>query len=145
MGRILPALTRDTIETMEVDYRPLILVVEDYPDLQQAYKTVLSSEGFDVRTAADGQTALDVAAQEEFDLILLDIVLPRLDGFGFLEAYSPTDHPETKIVIFSNMFTPEYVKKAKDLGAHRYYTKASFTPKDLAMVLREVISFPGEK
>ena len=62
-----------------------VLVVEDEPDLQIIYRDVLSREGFDVHLAGDGEVALERVTTEHFDVLVVDFLLPRMDGVEFLE------------------------------------------------------------
>ncbi len=118
-----------------------VLIVEDDAVLRSAYETVLKIEGYDTRTAGDGQAALKVAQKQEFDVILLDMLMPNMNGLEFLQAFqAPAHHPQTKIIVFSNMSVPSDVKQTMQLGATKYLTKSSFTPKEMASIISEVLS-----
>jgi two-component system chemotaxis response regulator CheY len=117
-----------------------ILIVEDNAALQKIYVTLLTKEGYDVEFACDGKQALEKASAKPPDLILLDMMMPNLDGVGFLRAYDlKNKHPDVKVVIFSNTELPEKVKEARELGALRYMTKYNFTPKDMIAMIREML------
>ncbi len=114
-----------------------VLIVEDDPTLREAFTIAFKTAGFFVASAEDGLGALDKAAHHEFDLIILDILMPHLDGFGFLEKFDcQHKHPDTKIIVFSNDFSLDNAKRAKDLGAYLYYAKAALTPHDLVKAVR---------
>jgi CheY-like chemotaxis protein len=116
-----------------------ILVVEDDATLQEAYKIVLGMDKtYIVKTADDGLKAIDILRDFTPDVILLDMHMPHMNGLEFLEAYRPTKHPKTKVIVFSNIVTPEQTKKALDLGAYEYLTKSSYTPTSILEKLREV-------
>jgi len=118
-----------------------VLIVEDDAVLRSAYETVLTLEGYATRTAGDGQEALKFAEAKEFDVILLDMLMPTMNGLEFLQAYQAlTKHPQTKIIVFSNMSVPSDVKQTMRLGATKYLTKSSFTPKEMASIIKEVLS-----
>jgi CheY-like chemotaxis protein len=102
-----------------------ILIVEDYPNLQLVYKTALEAEGYEVWQAADGEAALVIAQEHEPDLILLDLLLPREGGLEFLREFDTKQHPRVKVVVFSNMASPELYAEAKQLGATQYLIKAN--------------------
>jgi CheY-like chemotaxis protein len=120
---------------------PSVLIVEDDAVLRSAYETVLTMEGYRAQTAADGLKALDAAETEEFDVILLDMLMPNLGGLEFLQAFeAKTKHPKTKIIVFSNMSVPSDVKDAMQLGATKYLTKSSFTPKEMESIITEVLT-----
>lgn len=120
-----------------------VLIVEDNAALQKIYVTLLTKEGYDVEFASDGKQALEKASASPPDLILLDMMMPNLDGVGFLRAYDiKNKHPNTKVVIFSNTEVPAKVKEARELGATRYMTKYNFSPKDMIGMIREMLG-PG--
>ena len=81
-----------------------ILVVEDERMLQEAYKHVLNFKGYDVSIAADGIEGLKQLAKRKPDVVLLDVLMPRLDGMGFLErADIKNAYPNTKVIACSNL------------------------------------------
>jgi len=110
-----------------------ILVVEDEDLLRESYRIIISTEPYDVDTAKNGQEALDKCAEKTYDLILLDLMMPVLDGVGFLERF---DNPDTKVVILSNLSTGEVLEKALKLGADSNIIKASLSPRDLLSKVR---------
>ncbi len=117
-----------------------ILIVEDDAMLQSAYVTVLKAEGYEVAAASDGLEGLAAANDLKPDAILLDMLMPNLNGLEFLQAYqAPQKHPRTKIVVFSNMSVPSDVRSAMSLGATKYLTKSSFTPKEIAEIIKDVL------
>jgi len=117
-----------------------VLIVEDNPALQKIYVTLLSKEGYNVAFVSDGKQALEKATAEPPDLILLDMMMPNLDGVGFLRAYDlKNKHPDVKVMVFSNTEVPAKVKEAMELGAIRYLTKYNFTPKDMVAAIRGVL------
>jgi CheY-like chemotaxis protein len=120
---------------------PKILIVEDDLTIQAAYKLVLEAEGFDVLVANDGVAAMEQINSVEPDVILLDMLMPNMDGLQFLEAYDlKGKHPNVKVISFSNMSVPESKAKALELGVSRYLTKSSFTPKHMVEQIREVLA-----
>src|SRR5687768_6093250 len=95
-----------------------VLVIEDNKTLNHAYKLILQREGFNVRVAYNGQEGLELARLSEPSLILLDMLMPLMDGVEFLEQYKPKEHPDTTIIILSNLIEDTEVQKALKLGAH---------------------------
>jgi CheY-like chemotaxis protein len=123
-----------------------ILVVEDDPTLQEAYKIVLGMEkSYIIQTANDGLHALEILQDYTPDVILLDMHMPHMSGLEFLEAYDPHYHKETKVLVFSNIVTPEQTQQALELGASEYLTKSAFTPTSILEKLREVITPQNKK
>lgn len=116
-----------------------ILIIEDDAILQNAYHTVLSMEGFEVDAAPDGLEGLKLAQEKKPDLVLLDMLMPNMNGLQFLKLFEPLKHPETKVIVFSNIMAPEDVKQAMELGAVKYLTKATFTPKEMVSTIKEVL------
>lgn len=104
-----------------------ILFIEDESALQRAVSQVLSEEGFKIISALDGETGLKVAQAEIPDLILLDLVLPKKDGFEVLKELK--GNPSTShipIIILSNLEGSSDVMKAMDLSATTYLVKANY-------------------
>lgn len=117
-----------------------VLIAEDDAVLRSAYETVLTLEGYQVVAASDGLEALELAEKQDPDIILLDMLMPNLNGLEFLERFrGPKEHPHTKIIVFSNMSVPSDVKDAMRLGATKYLTKSSFTPKEMEGIIQEVL------
>ncbi len=116
-----------------------VLIVEDYPSLQMQYKIVLESEGYEVWVAKDGEEALRLAMAHEPDLILLDLLLPKEGGLEFLRAYDTQKHSHVRVVVFSNMASPELYEEAQKLGATQYLIKANYTPQEVIGVLRAAL------
>ena len=78
-----------------------ILVVEDDEHIQQFIHKALTKEGYTVLTAADGAAALDMIAQQQPQMILLDMWMPTLDGYGFIDAYRKTSRAHIPIVVMT--------------------------------------------
>jgi len=117
---------------------PKILIVEDDADLNNAYRLILTREGFEAECAADGIEA--IAKLEDFtpDLVLLDIRMPNLDGVGFLEQSKiSTRFPEAIVIVFTNFDLNKDIESTFKLGVNRYVLKSSITPKDLVKIVRE--------
>jgi two-component system, OmpR family, response regulator MprA len=113
--------------------RARLLVVDDEPDILSTFETILRSEGYDVVTACDGVEALDAVRGARFDVILLDLLLPRLDGWavlGELRAIAPT----TRVVILCADVDTEGEIEAFRLGAVNILLK----PPDVDKLLRLV-------
>lgn len=117
-----------------------VLIIEDDDILQSAYNTVLTIEGFETYTANDGVEGLKIAREHSPEVILLDMLVPNLDGLEFLKKYDQKrKHSNTKIIVFSNMTVPSEVKAAMNLGAYKYLTKSSYTPKEVIGIIKEAL------
>jgi DNA-binding response OmpR family regulator len=120
-----------------------ILLVEDEEILRDAYKSVLQSEGFEVHIAHNGLDALEKCRYAQYDVILLDLMMPELDGVGFLQqANLKQSSPNTKVIVFSNLSSGQVITKAFELGANTYVLKSDLSPKELIMVINKVSSRP---
>lgn len=107
-----------------------ILLVEDDPFLSEIYFTSLNYAGFHVTHVEDGKKCLEMLEEEKFDLLVLDLLLPKIDGF---EVIKKIKEKNIKIPIFilSNLSGEEYIKKTKKLGVKEYLLKTKFTPKEI--------------
>lgn len=118
-----------------------ILVVEDEEILREAYQKILSREGYDVVCAADGIEALACLERVAPDLILLDMLMPHMDGLTFLErAGLQRRYPHTKVVAFSNLSSQDGLASMLCKGATMQLLKSSLSPKQLVAVVSELTS-----
>jgi DNA-binding response OmpR family regulator len=114
-----------------------ILIVEDEKPIAKALELKLDSSGFEADIAGDGNVALDKVAAEKYDLVLLDIVMPNLDGFGFLSKVKEKNIA-VPVIVTSNLSQEEDINKAKALGAVDYYVKSN-TP--LSSIVEKINKF----
>ena len=114
-----------------------ILIVEDEESLAQMYKTKFEKEGYLVLVASDGMEGLELAGREKPDIILLDIILPKKDGFMVLnELKSDKKTSKMKVIMLTNLGQDEDIAKGKKIGALDYFVKASLTPAQLVDKVR---------
>lgn len=109
-----------------------ILLVEDDETLSETYIQRFSAEGFDVKRVPNGEEALSAALSFKPDLVLLDIMMPKVNGFDVLDILRNT--PETvnsRIVVLSALSQPEDMEKAKELGADDYLVKSQVVLADI--------------
>ena len=105
-----------------------ILFIEDEYALQKTFGEVLKQEGYEMISALDGEVGLRLAKSQKPDLILLDLILPKVHGFTVLKKLK--ESPETKdipIIVLTNLERMEDVDKAIELGAKTYLVKAQYT------------------
>ena len=126
-----------------------ILVVEDDPFLSDIYNTKLKQAGFSVELAMTGEECVNKLTAGEYDLMVLDIVLPQLDGWEILGRVGEMrqKNPESyinrlKIIILSNLGQKEEIKKGLDLGADGFMIKAHFTPSEVAAEIEKALKLP---
>ena len=109
-----------------------VLLAEDDRFLRRAAEARLRRHGLDVLTAADGEEALRVARAEPLDLILLDIMMPKLDGFQVLKALKEDEATaRIPVLVLSNLGQERDVAQAKALGALAFLVKAHLSLQDL--------------
>lgn len=116
-----------------------ILIVDDESSLAKVLNLKLTAEGFNVVIALNGQDALDQAEKNHFDLILLDLVMPILDGFEVLEKLKQTGN-STPIIVASNLSQEEDINKVKELGALKFFVKSSTPLHVLVDNVKEVLN-----
>jgi DNA-binding response OmpR family regulator len=116
-----------------------LLIIEDDELLVKMYSTKCSMEGLQVDTALDGQEALEKLQKNNYDIILLDLMLPKVDGFEVLEKLRASAWPNAKkpVVVFSNLGQQSDIDRAKKLGANDYLVKANLTPNQVVEKLHE--------
>lgn len=119
------------------DKKPIVLIVEDDFALSDAFGMILSASGYDVHRAHDGKEALDYLEHHLPDAVLLDILMPVMDGREFLRNYKNDHH--LPIVALSNLDAKDDVEEVLSLGASRYILKSSVTPETLTNVIKEII------
>ena len=115
-----------------------ILIVEDEKTLSDMYEDKFKTAGYGVKVAFSAEEAIDYLKTKKPDLILLDILLPRKNGIGFLEEFKKTaDATGVPIVGFSNYDDPETKQKAFELGVKDYLLKTQYTPQQLLEKLQQ--------
>lgn len=117
-----------------------ILIVEDDKFLRDLLEAKLIKENFPISIAIDGEEGLRKARDEKPDLVLLDLILPGMNGFEILKNMK--ENPETvniKVIILSNLGQEEEVEKAMALGATDYLIKAHFTLEEIVEKIKKVL------
>src|SRR5688572_15312220 len=109
-----------------------ILIVEDDQFLILAYRKKLGISGHDVDVAHDGEEALVILQTDRPDIILLDLLMPNMDGFELLAKIKQAEGlKDIPIIVASNLSDSDYVERAKALGAADYVVKSDLTMEDL--------------
>ena len=118
-----------------------ILIVEDDPLLVKMYSTKFKSEGFDVISASDGLEGFRLAIEEKPDVIILDIMMPKMSGHDVLAKLRTNEKiNKVPVIVLSNLTQQSEAQKALDLGAKEYMAKASFTPGQVVDRVKKYIS-----
>jgi DNA-binding response OmpR family regulator len=118
-----------------------ILIIEDESALQKSLNDILSQDDYQVVSALDGELGVQLACKEKPDLILLDLVLPKLHGLEVLKKVR--ENPETKsipVIVLTNLESMQDIEKAMELGANSYLVKANYSLKDLLIKIEQILA-----
>lgn len=118
-----------------------ILIIEDDSFISDMYKIKFESEGFGVKVATDGIQGLEIAQRWQPDLVLLDVVMPKMDGFTVLQNFK--EKPEVRdipVIMLTNLGQKDSVSKGLKLGAADYIIKAHFTPLEVVEKVKEFLN-----
>lgn len=117
-----------------------VLLVEDEALIRELYARQLAKSGFLVKSAADGESGLQALNQEKFDLLLLDIMLPGINGLEMLKAFKSKDPNSTMLVILlTNLGQESVIKEGFELGANAYLIKTSYTPDQIVQEVKNTL------
>ncbi len=118
-----------------------VLIIEDDKFLSELMSTKLSKEGFTVTLATDGETGLQKVSEVKPQVVLLDIMLPGMNGFDVLEGIKKLGEPLTQIpvIIMSNFGQEGKIQKGMELGAKDFLVKANFTTGEIVEKIKGVL------
>ncbi len=117
-----------------------VLLVEDDNNLREIFEMRLQAEGYTTVTASDGEEALAVAMKEKPDLIVADVMMPKLSGFEMLETLrAAPEMKETKVVMMTALGQAEDQARGEKLGVVKYLVKSQVTLEDFARVIKEIL------
>lgn len=117
-----------------------IMIVEDDASLREIYGIRIAAEGYDIVSAGDGEEALAMAVREKPDLILADVMMPKISGFDMLDILRST--PETagiKVVMMTALSGDDQRQRGESLGADRYLVKSQVGIEDMVNAIHEVL------
>lgn len=118
-----------------------VLVVEDETSYLKVYRLKLEKEGYDVVFAEDGEEAIKKVDQEHPDVILLDLMLPKKNGFFVLkEIRERKEMSSVPIIVASNLGQEEDRQRAQEMGAQDYFVKANTSMADILQIIKKHIS-----
>ena len=121
-------------------YMKKVLFVEDDPFLIDIYGTKLKQAGYEIAVQSDGEKVVASILKEKPDVVVLDIVLPHVDGWDILRSIQENEEAKrTKIIILSNLGQKDEVEKGLQLGAARYLIKAHYTPSQVVGEITKVL------
>jgi len=117
-----------------------ILIIEDEETLQKALSQYLEEENFEVFSAMDGEKGLEMVKKEKPDLILLDIILPKKDGFQVLEEIKQNEVTKNiPVILLTNLESIDDIQKAFDKGATTYLVKSEYKLEDIVKKINETL------
>lgn len=121
-----------------------ILLVEDEDFIRELYVRQLTKAGFLVKSAPDGQSGLETLKNEQFDLLLLDIMLPGMNGLQLLREFK-TNYPTSPMItiLLTNLGQEAVIKEGFELGAQAYLIKASYTPDQVVTEVKNALFGTG--
>ncbi len=118
-----------------------ILIVEDDSFLAEMYQTKFNLEGFNVMVAGDGEVGLKLAKKENPGIILLDILLPKIDGFTVLrQLKSDAKTKSIPVILLTNLGQKDDIKKGLEQGAEGYMIKAHFMPSEVVDKVKKILN-----
>ena len=118
-----------------------VLIVEDEDILRKAYVNVFTMEKFQVSEAENGEAALVQIEKVRPDIVILDILMPIMNGIEFLEKVSLLKrYPKTKVLVLSNLSDKDTVDQVISLGASKHLVKSSLSPSQLVQTVRSLLN-----
>lgn len=118
---------------------PKVLIIDDDPFIADMYVLKFKDERFDVIASRDGRDGLKKIKEFRPDVVVLDLVMPDMDGFGVLETLRKEGGQQPKILVLSNLGQKEDVERGMSLGASDYAVKAHFTPSEVVERVRALL------
>lgn len=120
--------------------KKVILIIEDDTFFQNLISKKLVNEGFEVLVASDSRQALSILEEKKPNLIILDLILPVLDGFGILSIVKKDEKTkDIPVIILSNLGQKEEIERAIALGAVDFMIKVNFTPEEIVRKIKSII------
>jgi CheY-like chemotaxis protein len=118
-----------------------VLIAEDDPMISEIYQKKFTDNGYIVLTAFSGDQVLEIVKKEKVDILLLDLLIPRLDGFSVIENLRNGKYdPDIKIIVSSNLSQREDQEKVMALGANGFILKSQYTPSEMIKEIEKLTS-----
>ncbi len=117
-----------------------VLIIEDDSYISDMYKIKFDSENFETTVAEDGIKGIKEIERQKPDIVLLDIVMPKVDGFSVLKMIKKNENSkDIPVVMLTNLGQKENVERGFELGATSYIIKAHFTPSEVVKKVKEIL------
>lgn len=118
--------------------KPKIAIIEDDQAISQMYRIKFESEGFSVETAENGRIGLDLVKQMKPDMVLLDLMMPEMNGTDMLQAMRATDWgKDVKVIVLTNMGESEAPDILNQLNVRAFIVKADMTPRQVSELVKK--------
>ncbi|MBQ6154418.1 response regulator [bacterium] len=121
-----------------------ILLVEDETELRELYQILLDGEGYEVDACADGKEGLEAMEKGGYDLVLLDIMLPFIDGLEVLEraaaSKAKNKQPNSSVVLLTNLAQDQTIARGLELGVRGYMIKSDYNPEQLLEAVADFLA-----
>src|SRR5580765_449676 len=125
------------IEQATIIYMTKIAIIEDDQAISQMYRLKFDAEGYEVETASNGKLGLELAEKMRPDMILLDLMMPEMNGDEMLKKLRATDWGrDIKVIILTNMGEEEAPVGVQTLGVRKFIVKAEMTPRQVAELVK---------
>jgi CheY-like chemotaxis protein len=118
-----------------------VLIIEDDPLMLRMYQKIFTFDGYDVETAADGVSGLEKVRSTKPTVVLLDVMMPKMNGLEVLEKIkSDPDIKATPVIMLTNLAGQQDVETALSKAAVKYIVKSEYEPKQVSEMVKEIIS-----
>lgn len=130
---------------MQNNKKTKVLIIEDDTYISDMYKIKLETAGFEVFSATDGMEGIKRLSEKKPDIILLDIIMPKIDGFSVLKMIKKNEEfAKIPVVLLTNLGQKENIERGIKFGAASYIIKAHFTPSEVVEKIKDVLKKFGE-
>lgn len=118
----------------------VVLMIEDDPLIVKIYSTRLKADGYEVYSAENGEDGLKLLSEKKPDLIILDVMMPRIDGFGVLSRIMADEQMKSiPVLVYSNLAADEEIVRAKSMGAREFIVKADVSPTEMVAKIKQYL------
>ena len=116
----------------------VVLIVEDENEVRELYRDLLTDNGFEVLLATNGKEGIVLAREKQWDLMLLDIMLPEIDGLSVLQEIK--ENHDKPVLIISNLNSDDVIARATDLGSNGYVVKSELNPQQFVVEVKKYLN-----
>ena len=125
--------------TTEKSPKQKVLIIDDDRELLDMYQYKFEKEGFEVRIEENGLVGVTSAVEFQPDVVLMDLMMPQMDGFESIQAFRQNTSMDVIIIVLSNLSQHDKKEKAKECGADDFLVKANNTPSEVVEKVRNIL------